>query len=759
MDPLSLTASIIAVLQLCGTTIKAFQVLREINHTLPGRLDALQEEVTDLGDVLQDVAEVQEERAAQLLAARDHIAHLPALLQHATGKLLGLQRMLQSLSKASTASRIGLLQANSWRKNHGRLKALQDDIKGIKTNLNLLLGASHSRDLVTVRLQAEIILAETTAASHRHRDVHDDLRVHMSDQRAGRDNAILLQTRIDERLQGVEQSLQRQEARLYSNQLKQLDPDMGRIVRQRARAAREQQGNKSSLLGGARRDAIGIRLTRQVGFCRRDCPCVCHKQRSVSTPSAIDRWLGQLSVEFSGIPMINVKCDNDSCERSQAPQVSMEYWFPLGFLWSQIIRLRMGYQPNIGPQLQLSMLRRVPDSAPAIDFAMKGNVKGLQDLFRRGLASPRDVSSTRGYTMLRWAMYAKQYETCRFLLYAGADPDYRPVSPYDNSPRNKANDFILQGGLSREAEEIYRQIATGSDYIDEQNYTPLHKAEDLIKGFPDIEKADYICRTPLSWAACRVNERDIVLLPAHGADPNTVDAQLSSPVYNAADRGHTTCVRLLLEAHGDPDPIRPGVSKGSLLNCASRNANDPLLLKTLLDFGADIDASGVDGITPMIHVARRDHQTPLTTAITHNSHHVLQLLLDRWYEYSECPRLKGPHMLPLVAVFADVETMSILASTDHVRLSYDPAYRAQDHIKALESRHDASDKLIAAFRRLLQIIDYKEELLETTEGGRLESGRAADVYADALAVAGAEPEHELDEAEGFEDALESWPEV
>lgn len=32
---------------------------------------------------------------------------------------------------------------------------------------------------------------------------------------------------------------------------------------------------------------------------------------------------------------------------------------------------------------------------------MHGNIEGLKDLFGRGLASPWDVSSTRGYTLSR----------------------------------------------------------------------------------------------------------------------------------------------------------------------------------------------------------------------------------------------------------------------------------------------------------------------------------------------------------------------
>lgn len=109
---------------------------------------------------------------------------------------------------------------------------------------------------------------------------------------------------------------------------------------------------------------------------------------------------------------------------------------------------------------------------------------------------------------------------------------------------------------------------------------------------------------------------------------------------------------------------------GDSLNCASRNASDPLILKTLLDFGANIGSCGVDGMTPLIHASRRNlasfatllleyganintintaGQTPLTIAVAYNSHNVLRLLLDCWFEYSEYPRLTGPHLLQITA--------------------------------------------------------------------------------------------------------------
>lgn len=56
---------------------------------------------------------------------------------------------------------------------------------------------------------------------------------------------------------------------------------------------------------------------------------------------------------------------------------------------------------DIGPQLQLAPPRRVSDRAQSIAFAMAGNIDGLKSLFSSGLASPRDESHTRCYSLLR----------------------------------------------------------------------------------------------------------------------------------------------------------------------------------------------------------------------------------------------------------------------------------------------------------------------------------------------------------------------
>ncbi|THC92088.1 hypothetical protein EYZ11_008441 [Aspergillus tanneri] len=260
-----------------------------------------------------------------------------------------------------------------------------------------------------------------------------------------------------------------------------------------------------------------------------------------------------------------------------------------------------------------------------------------------------------------------------------------------------------------------------------------------------------------------------------------MDIQLSGPLSNAAAQGRTVAVRLLLEAGAHTDFTKPnGERKGSPLNCAARNATDVLLLKSLLDFGADVDASGTDGKTALIHAARTnnasfamllleygadinaisaDGSTPLTTAITYNSHNVLRLILDRWHEYSICPRLKGPHLLQIAALYADFETLRILAATDHFRMKYDKQYTIGDFGNRLRQRPDLTDDLAKAFDDLLGIINHVPSQEESSES-LLESGILAwfssRVNSD-LEGLGREPNSGCSSDSSFLDALENLP--
>jgi hypothetical protein len=206
---------------------------------------------------------------------------------------------------------------------------------------------------------------------------------------------------VDERIGRVEELLKAQSERFQDSQSIQPEP----YYKAPPPYMRRRSSQGSNKAGGSpptpRAESIGVRITRHITTCTRGCPCACHKQRRSSTPALLERIIGQIFVDYAGLPIFSQKCNIPTCTKGQSPHVRLEYWFPLGFVWSQIFHLQIVYLQNAGPQMQLNFLRRVLDSAPCIDFALFGNIDGLKDLFARGLASPRDVSNTRGYSVLR----------------------------------------------------------------------------------------------------------------------------------------------------------------------------------------------------------------------------------------------------------------------------------------------------------------------------------------------------------------------
>ena len=155
---------------------------------------------------------------------------------------------------------------------------------------------------------------------------------------------------------------------------------------------------------------------------------------------------------------------------------------------------------------------------------------------------------------------------------------------------------------------------------------------------------------------------DISTLISHGADPNTMDVTGRTTVLHAVDSHSIPCLRLILEAGGNPNPKMPkGIFRSSPLTAAGF-AGMPEMLKLLLDFGADPNACNPEGFTALhsvvttqnvtcalvllefgadLNATSSNGRTPLTTAIIHNNHPVLQLFVERSYEYVRTARLKG----------------------------------------------------------------------------------------------------------------------
>jgi enamine deaminase RidA (YjgF/YER057c/UK114 family) len=142
MDPLSITAGVIAVGTLTAQVSKAFSHLRKVCKELLDRLHALGNDVTDLSAVIKDVDAIATDPAANVAPADQ--TSISVTLGSLQSKLPELKEIIHNLSNACEQTRVPLIKARQWSKAQVKLQRLQEEIKTHKSHLNIALSASNS---------------------------------------------------------------------------------------------------------------------------------------------------------------------------------------------------------------------------------------------------------------------------------------------------------------------------------------------------------------------------------------------------------------------------------------------------------------------------------------------------------------------------------------------------------------------------------------------------------------------------------------
>ena len=262
------------------------------------------------------------------------------------------------------------------------------------------------------------------------------------------------------------------------------------------------------------------------------------------------------------------------------------------------------------------------------------------------------------------------------------------------------------------------------DWVSEQKFPLIHKIvcglspkllrDELSKDPNAIYATDIKGRTALDWATARAQLDHMKLLIAFGANPNSMDITGRTTILHAVDSRNAETLRIVLAAGANPEPQIPaGLFRGNPLTSANLNGLASMV-DLLIRFGANLESVNPEGLTALHSTAISQNRdcasillargadmdrmtstgcTPLMTAIIHNSHDVLRLFLAK---RTDC--LNGSQLLPVIAEYADSETMMILASHPFSPLNNGclPADCA-----ILFSRSGYDDLLSHAFDRLI----------------------------------------------------------
>ncbi len=233
---------------------------------------------------------------------------------------------------------------------------------------------------------------------------------------------------------------------------------------------------------------------------------------------------------------------------------------------------------------------------PLMYAAYVGSLDAMQLLLRSGAGV--DLQSQSGATALIWA--ATDLAKVRLLIEHGANV---------NLATKRRRTALLVAAMSDPSAAIVKL---------------------LIEKGADLKAVDFLKTTPLRAATLGNDTETIRMLIEAGVDVNAADLPGISPLMMAAGwNGNTRAVELLLAKGANAKavsrpvmglPVRNGASEFGSLTALIMAApfGPPELIGNLLDAGSDVNATDVRGMTPLMLATAADHQDPV----------VLKMLLD-----------------------------------------------------------------------------------------------------------------------------------
>ncbi len=457
--------------------------------------------------------------------------------------------------------------------------------------------------------------------------------------------------------------------------------------------------------------------------CDLHCICVCHKERRMRTPQALNSFIGALFVSYSGLPMLMQGCNQPSCNARSRPLVYVNYVFPQWVL-ARMMSLVATMHPS-GPIATIKVQRTVPSEAELFTFAKLGNIEGLVNLFKDGRASPNDVHYISGVTALHFAVAFQRISACKLLLQAGADP-FLCSNKGGASAADKAWSRIFSNTLSPEGEREIRLMFSQAETMERRNFTTLHRIilglcdkpleEELRLSTAEVNARDCLGRTALSLAAEKGNTESVSLLLAAGAHPSTTANSGTTALCYAARTSDLTCVSLLIAAGAE---VRSKTDwDQTALHYAAAHSTDRRNAQLLLEAGADANAVDRDGRTPLgftpipnhleiaaclleygAHVRSIDETMidPLSLSIETRRYQLVDLFITHGFDPTT-PLPKSQTLLHIIAAFGDQKMMKLF---QRVPFSCVDMNKANDDgftaLALLRRREDFSSALFSAF--------------------------------------------------------------
>jgi hypothetical protein len=136
--------------------------------------------------------------------------------------------------------------------------------------------------------------------------------------------------------------------------------------------------------------------------CKHPCRCQCHHTFRLSVPRWMSYIVGSLFSSYSGVPLLNRNsCNVPSCGKANGTSIRFDYHFP-AWLLPRVLFLT-GQWKNLtgaGANWSIRMPRVISAGSPIWSFIAQGDARRIDELFKSRQASPYDVQSGDGQSVL-----------------------------------------------------------------------------------------------------------------------------------------------------------------------------------------------------------------------------------------------------------------------------------------------------------------------------------------------------------------------
>ena len=370
MDPLSISASIIA---LAGATTSVIKTAEKFRSSLKAgdEICALINELTDLKCVLTTPDLDQSHPSAELAS------HLRGIIQKTNEKLSDLEIIINTrLLKPKSEGKPITVDRTAWLLQKSRIESNRKELRNLTSAFSLILATFTTTGVARVEL-AITALATTTSQSNG-----------------------TTETSLGQLHQAMEA------LRLDTADLRDLLERQGRFTSDQVEITSDASSDAtlvtSSDLDVSKQGYVQVRARRVLygSICTEPCTCSCHVQRRVRSPAYFDNFMGMLFAGYTGLPVNKQTCNRRFCKnREQTFSATFSYYFPWWFVKRAFVTT-FRLSALSGPEFTLRVARVIPDTSPIFQLARAGNLQGVKYLFENNLASPYDIGGGLGSTPL-----------------------------------------------------------------------------------------------------------------------------------------------------------------------------------------------------------------------------------------------------------------------------------------------------------------------------------------------------------------------